>query len=126
MRSNIRSGRWRWALLLVAAALIASAWLGIAVGPAAEPECVGVLALAVEDEVAQQLGLSDQQKQDLAMLIDTRDSAFREQFTGLTSRKMRERDRIFRLSGIDSIDVRTNLPYVEPLRRFFRMREKRR
>ncbi|HUW32187.1 MAG TPA: DUF58 domain-containing protein [Planctomycetota bacterium] len=60
------------------------------------------------------------------MLIDTRDSAFREQFTGLTSRKMRERDKVFRSSGIDSIDVRTNLPYVEPLRRFFRMREKRR
>ena len=28
--------------------------------------------------------------------------------------------------GVDAIDVRTNRPYIEPLRRFFRMREKRR
>jgi len=60
------------------------------------------------------------------VLIDTRDAAFRQQFSGLSSQKMRERDKVFRSSGIDSIDVRTNLPYVEPLRRFFRMRERRR
>lgn len=60
------------------------------------------------------------------VLVDTRDPAFRERFTGLTSDKMREREKLFRSSGVDSIDVRTDKPYVEPLRRFFRMRERRR
>ena len=60
------------------------------------------------------------------VLIDTRDPGFRQRFTGLTSEKLREKEKIFRASGVDSIDVRTNLPYVEPLRRFFRMRERRR
>jgi len=58
--------------------------------------------------------------------VDTRDPSVRRQFGGLSVEAVRERERIFRTSGVDAIDVRTDRPYVEPLRRFFRMREGRR
>jgi len=58
--------------------------------------------------------------------VDTRNPRVREQFGSVSSEVIARRSRIFRSSGVDSIDVRTNVPYIEPLRRFFRMREKRR
>jgi len=58
--------------------------------------------------------------------VDTRNRRVREQFGSVSSEVIARRSRIFRSSGVDSIDVRTNVPYIEPLRRFFRMREKRR
>jgi hypothetical protein len=36
-----------------------------------------------------------------------------------------ERRRLFRGLGIDPIEVRTDEPYIRPLLRFFRQREKR-
>ena len=47
---------------------------GVERSVAAEPEFVGVLALAVEAEVAVKLALTDQQREDLEELIDQRES----------------------------------------------------
>jgi len=71
------------------------------------------------------LQLEDAETGEIAM-IDTRSAAFRQRFSGLSGEAMRRREKIFRSSGIDTIDVRTDQTYIEPLRRFFRMRERRR
>jgi type II secretory pathway component GspD/PulD (secretin) len=58
--------------------MAAAVSMGLAVGPAsalaAEPEFVGVLALAVEPEVAQELQLSEEQVRGLQKVIDQRES----------------------------------------------------
>jgi len=58
--------------------------------------------------------------------VDTGDARVRQSFGGLSGQRLRDREKMFRASGIDAIDVRTNMSYVEPLRRFFRARERRR
>jgi len=71
------------------------------------------------------LQLEDAETGEL-ITVDTRNPQVREQFGRLSGEAIGRRNRIFRSSGVDAIDVRTNRPYIEPLRRFFRMREKRR
>lgn len=55
-------------------ALVAVAWSGGRPGSAAEPDFVGVLALALEDDVAKQLDLGADQKEKLLELVDARES----------------------------------------------------
>ena len=59
------------------------------------------------------------------ILIDTSDNNFREQFSLLADKKMRDRFDMFRSMGLDYIDIRTDTPYTDPIVKFFRMREKR-
>jgi len=59
------------------------------------------------------------------ILIDTRDANVRKGFTVLNTKEMRERAEMFRAVNVDAIDVRTDRPYVDPIVRFFRMRERR-
>ena len=59
------------------------------------------------------------------ILIDTADSSVRERFSAETSEIRRERDKLLRSMNIDTIDIHTDVSYVEPLIRFFRMRAKR-
>lgn len=58
-------------------------------------------------------------------LIDTSDRKIREEFNQLSTRNLKERSKLFRGMGVDLIDVRTNMSYVEPIMKFFRMRERR-
>lgn len=59
------------------------------------------------------------------ILLDTADAATRSMFTRETSAAKEKRDKMLRTLGVDTIDVRTDISYVEPLIRFFRMRAKR-
>ena len=58
--------------------------------------------------------------------VDTRDPRVREHFGRISGELIQQRQSVFRAAGVDSIGVVTNKPYVDPLRRFFRMRERRR
>ena len=59
------------------------------------------------------------------MLLDTASDEVRKRFSELALKKLQERRKIFRSIGLDSIEVRTDKPYIEPLLKFFRMRERR-
>jgi uncharacterized protein (DUF58 family) len=57
--------------------------------------------------------------------VDTSDPAVREHFARTVAARREARQRLFRRLAIDEIAVRTDRSYVEPLLRFFRMRETR-
>jgi uncharacterized protein (DUF58 family) len=62
---------------------------------------------------------------DEILLLDTADSLARKEFGVLNNRRSQERSRLFRSMGVDEIVINTNRHHVEPIVRFFRMREKR-
>jgi len=59
------------------------------------------------------------------LLLDTADSLARREFGALNNRRRQERSRLFRSMGVDEILINTNRHHVEPIVRFFRIREKR-
>jgi len=59
------------------------------------------------------------------IMLDTADLTTRQAFTRETSISREERDRNFRSMNVDSIDINTDVSYIEPLIKFFRMRAKR-
>lgn len=58
-------------------------------------------------------------------LVDTGSRAVRERFRELREGVRAERRRLFRALGVDFVEVPTEKPYVGPLMRFFRRRERR-
>ena len=62
---------------------------------------------------------------DETVLIDTSDSDFRKGYSLLSQKKINERFELFRSASVDYIDIRTDVPYIDPIMKFFRMREKR-
>lgn len=72
MSSARHSGRPTHLRCAVAVILLAAGWLAVSGLQAADPNLVGVLALAVEDEVAQKLGLTESQKKALNELVEAR------------------------------------------------------
>jgi uncharacterized protein (DUF58 family) len=59
------------------------------------------------------------------VLVDTRSERFRKKFEKLGGRRYEDQKKMFRSMNVDSVDIRTDSSYVEPLVRFFRMRERR-
>jgi uncharacterized protein (DUF58 family) len=59
------------------------------------------------------------------VVVDTASAAFRERYRESAQAGRGERARAFRRLGVDAISVTTGADYVEPLERFFRMRERR-
>ena len=59
------------------------------------------------------------------LLVDSSDSSFRKGYRLLSEKRLRDTFDMFRAIGIDYIDIRTDIPYIEPIMKFFRMREKR-
>jgi uncharacterized protein (DUF58 family) len=59
------------------------------------------------------------------MLIDTSSAAVRNGYRQLAEKNRQERQALFRSSGIDCIEVFTDRPFIDPIMKFFRMREKR-
>ena len=59
------------------------------------------------------------------MLIDTSSTAVRAGYRALAEKIRCERQALFRSSGIDCIEVYTDRPFIDPIMKFFRMREKR-
>ena len=60
------------------------------------------------------------------LLVDTNDPNVRKSFRVLNTRDTSERNKFFRSINVDTVSIRTDRSYIEPLMRFFRMREKRR
>lgn len=59
------------------------------------------------------------------ILVDTRVRRVREAYQRLAADKAQQKSRILRSANVDTIDVFTDKPYIEPLLKFFRMRERR-
>ncbi|MBI4558727.1 MAG: DUF58 domain-containing protein, partial [Candidatus Hydrogenedentes bacterium] len=59
------------------------------------------------------------------VLVDTRSKLVRERYARAARDRIAERKQIFRRTKVDTIEVRTDRPYVEEIYRFFRMRERR-
>lgn len=62
---------------------------------------------------------------DEILLVDTANLLARKEFGALNARQKQERSRLFRSMGVDEIIISTDRHYVEPIVRFFRVREKR-
>jgi uncharacterized protein (DUF58 family) len=60
------------------------------------------------------------------ILVDTRSAFVRERYQQRRVVAVAQRRQLFRSLGIEAIDLRTDEPYVQPLLRFFRQRERRR
>jgi len=59
------------------------------------------------------------------MLIDSSDETVRVRYAREAARRRAALEQMFRSMSLDLIEVRTDQPYVEPLIRFFRQRERR-
>jgi uncharacterized protein (DUF58 family) len=59
------------------------------------------------------------------ILLDTSNPLARKEFGALANKVQQERSRLFRSMGIDEIVINTGKHYVEPIIRFFRIRERR-
>lgn len=59
------------------------------------------------------------------VLLDTGDPAVRTLFARQADERRQKRQKMFRTMNIDSVDIYTDQPYIEPLYRFFRMRARR-
>lgn len=59
------------------------------------------------------------------LLLDTANPSARKDFSALANRQRQELSRLFRSMGVDEIVINTDRHHVEPIIRFFRMREKR-
>jgi len=59
-------------------------------------------------------------------LIDTSDRSLRGDYRERTLKRIEERKGLFNSARVDHVDIRTDEPYLEPLIKFLRMREKRR
>ncbi len=59
------------------------------------------------------------------IVVDTASSKVRKAFERLSQKSVKERERFFQSIHVDSIRIRTDEPYFDPLVRFFRQRERR-
>ncbi|HHT9137590.1 MAG TPA: DUF58 domain-containing protein [Candidatus Wunengus sp. YC60] len=89
-----------------------------------------VIAITIVDPREQELPkvgfveLRDAESGEI-LLLDTADSLARKEFSALNNRRRQDLSRLFRSMGVDEIVINTNRHYVEPIVRFFRIREKR-
>lgn len=89
-----------------------------------------VIAVTVVDPREQELPnvgfieLRDAESGEI-LLVDTANPLARKEFGAINARQKQERSRLFRSMGVDEIIISTNRHYVEPIVRFFRLREKR-
>ncbi len=60
-----------------------------------------------------------------SLWVDTSSAAVRSQYNRWWKERQDVRTRLFRRSGVDSVDVRIDQSYITPLMAFFRIREKR-
>jgi uncharacterized protein (DUF58 family) len=60
------------------------------------------------------------------ILVDTHSALVRERYQQRRAAAVAQRRQLFRSLGIETIDLHTDEPYVQPLMRFFRQRERRR
>lgn len=58
-------------------------------------------------------------------VVDTSSATVRRQYKEKAARLFEARKRLFRTSGIDHIEITTDVPYIKTLIRFFKVRERR-
>jgi uncharacterized protein (DUF58 family) len=89
-----------------------------------------VIAISITDPRERELPkvgfieLEDAETEEV-MLIDTTDSNISKGFSALSARNFKETLERFRRCNVDHIGIYTNQPYIDPIMKFFRMREKR-
>ncbi len=59
------------------------------------------------------------------VLVNTRSAKLRSRYAQLVKKRLADQTKAFRSMNVDHVEIRTDLSYVEPLVRFFRMRERR-
>ena len=59
------------------------------------------------------------------VLIDTNDSEMLQKFSATKDKERRERKKLFRSLGVDTIEIRTDRPLVTPIIEYFKIREKK-
>ena len=60
------------------------------------------------------------------VMVDTSSAAVRRAYRQRQAAAVTQRQQLFQSLGIDAIEVRTDEPYMNPMMRFFRRRERRR
>jgi uncharacterized protein (DUF58 family) len=60
-----------------------------------------------------------------ALWVDTNDATVRQQYGRWWKDRQDTRAKLFRRSGVDTVDIRIDQSYINPLMAFFRVREKR-
>ncbi|UCH44217.1 MAG: DUF58 domain-containing protein [Nitrospiraceae bacterium] len=89
-----------------------------------------IVALSITDPREQQLPaiglihLEDAERGHRFML-DTSSPQVRNEYSARAQKLFDERQRLFRSVNVDHIDIRTDVPYLQELYKFFRMRERR-
>lgn len=89
-----------------------------------------VIALSITDPIEQrlpQVGLIELEDAETGetMLVDTSDSNIRKGFSALAARNRKELLERFRSNNVDHIGIHTDQSSIDPIMKFFRMREKR-
>jgi len=59
-------------------------------------------------------------------ILDTSDKGVRQEYAQKNQQRIKEREALFRSLRVDTIDVRTDIPYSRSLLKFFKFRERRR
>ncbi|MHB8155281.1 MAG: DUF58 domain-containing protein [Candidatus Omnitrophota bacterium] len=59
-------------------------------------------------------------------ILDTSDKGLRQEYARRNQQRIKERETLFRSLRVDTIDVRTDIPYSRSLLKFFKFRERRR
>lgn len=59
------------------------------------------------------------------MLVNTRNAKLRKKYEQLSTKHLAEQAHAFRSMNVDRVEIRTDSSYVEPLVKFFKMRERR-
>ncbi len=90
-----------------------------------------LIAITITDPAEQSLEdvgilMLDDPETGESFMIDTSDKRLRENYAERNKKRQEEKKYLFRSSGVDLIDVRTDIPYTMSLMKFFRVREKRR
>lgn len=89
-----------------------------------------VIALSITDPREMRLPsvglihLEDPETGDL-FLVNTHSTKLRSQYERMMEKRLSERARTFRSMNVDCVEISTDSSYVEPLVKFFRMRERR-
>lgn len=90
-----------------------------------------LIAITITDPAEQSLEdvgilMLDDPETGESFMIDTSDKRLRENYAEKNKKRQEEKKYLFRSSGVDLIEVRTDIPYTMSLMKFFRAREKRR
>lgn len=69
--------------------------------------------------------LDDPEEPANSFAVDTSEPEIRREYQEKAYNRLKERERLFRSVNVDTVDVRTDIPYAKSLVRFFKARERR-